>query len=282
MFKMAWLFIRALMGYLFGLLGVTFLMTLMPIFASFALFKFTRNFFDKYIQYLTSFAFQMVVVFAFIAIVIMLNDHVSKSFSALFDLVRPYDQTIFSDGGGAIVDMKLCTICKFTMEDIMEDGEKVGERPVCDGSGETYHPDELITDNTFLEYASVQALTLMAIVFIMHKILSLVPSMARFLAGPRYAGQLGGFAQSSESSIGLTGTRLGQTFGRGFESGYATANNTPGAIAAGFKEGMASMLVGNRVRQETTSGAVGMYVTRGGGGIIDDTIHFITSLGGRR
>lgn len=119
MVKLVVAFIRAVFGYLFGLLGITFLLTLLPIFASLALFKATRSLFDKYAGYLTSFAFQMIVVFAFLAMVLSMD--IYGRFGSTFDLIMPMpdedrvqmsgNATVLADLG-EIVPLPMCTICK--------------------------------------------------------------------------------------------------------------------------------------------------------------------------
>lgn len=117
MVKLVVAFIRAIFGYLFGLLGITFLLTLLPIFASLALFKATRSLFDKYLGYLTSFAFQMIVVFAFLAMVLSMD--IYGRFGSTFDLVMPVESTKVISGNAAVladlrelIPLPVCTICK--------------------------------------------------------------------------------------------------------------------------------------------------------------------------
>ncbi|MAR55900.1 MAG: hypothetical protein CMM93_01830, partial [Rickettsiales bacterium] len=50
--RVVWMILRAIFGYCQGILGVTFLVTLAPIYVSFALFRATRPMFDKWVQYL--------------------------------------------------------------------------------------------------------------------------------------------------------------------------------------------------------------------------------------
>lgn len=72
--RVALTFLRAIFGYVYALVGIAFLLTLAPFFLSFYLFKQTRSFFDKWIGYLVSFALQIVILFAFLAFILSVNN----------------------------------------------------------------------------------------------------------------------------------------------------------------------------------------------------------------
>lgn len=67
-------FLRAIFGYVYALVGIAFLLTLAPFFLSFYLFKQTRPFFEKWAGYLVSFALQIVILFAFLAFILSVNN----------------------------------------------------------------------------------------------------------------------------------------------------------------------------------------------------------------
>lgn len=66
-------FATAIVGYLLALLGITFMFTLSPIFICFALFRFTAGWFDNWLRMLFSYALQVVTIFTFLMILIMVN-----------------------------------------------------------------------------------------------------------------------------------------------------------------------------------------------------------------
>lgn len=109
--KILMTFFRAIFGYLFSLVGLAFLMVLSPIFLSFALFKQTRQLFDKWLGHLVSYSLQMVVVFAFMAFVFSMN--VSNIANDLAGVVR-YNQESYSNRSNTLrMPWAGCTLCDF-------------------------------------------------------------------------------------------------------------------------------------------------------------------------
>jgi type IV secretory pathway VirB6-like protein len=74
------LFVRAILGFLTGLGAVSLLMATSPLFISFALFKTTYGFFDRWLRSMISYSIQMVLVFMIIFVSIGFFD-----FYAMFD-----------------------------------------------------------------------------------------------------------------------------------------------------------------------------------------------------
>lgn len=226
-FRMLWVILRAVFGYCQGILGVTFLVTLAPIYVGFALFKATRTLFDKWVQYLISFSFQMVIVFAFLGMIFSIVRQMSDDMKAYTDLVKPYDREYRSSAGTA-TPWNVCGICELN---------KVGpkEKPTCK-SDKVMHPTELVKDENFLHFATVKILSMVIIFYLLDVLMDFVPQMARYLAGPKYAGQIGGGNTGGvkEVDMSIPGEKLVNTANAGFIDGFQRGTNTPGGIVSGF------------------------------------------------
>lgn len=79
---------EAIVSYLIALLMITLLFCLAPIFVSFALFRFTAGFFETWLKHLASYTLQMMIVFAFLMIMIMID--IFTFFAQVGDLFRSY------------------------------------------------------------------------------------------------------------------------------------------------------------------------------------------------
>lgn len=66
-------FAQAIIGYLLALVGLTFLFMLLPIFICFLLFRQTQPWFNKWLKFAASFALQMVIVFAYLGLFVMVD-----------------------------------------------------------------------------------------------------------------------------------------------------------------------------------------------------------------
>ncbi len=207
-------FFRAVFGYVFALVGLTFLITLAPFFLSFALFKATRPFFDKYLAYIVSFTLQMVIVFAFLAFVVSIKvDNLTSSFR---DIIVPLKQT--TETTGFRWPWKYCTVCNFMVVD--KNGTEVdpaqygkflnGGKLQC----KTQDPTTIFSTtapqnaqaagqskalfNALISFTSTALLSLFVLAYIVNYILRYVPALAQFLAssmtGGTYVPQLGGGA----------------------------------------------------------------------------------------
>ena len=104
---------EAIIGYLLALLGITLLFTLAPIFVSFALFKVTAGYFNTWLQYLASFTLQMMVVFAFLMMMIMVD--IFSFFQQAGTLVRSYQYDL--NFGFFHYMLQVPSLCKVKRDD---------------------------------------------------------------------------------------------------------------------------------------------------------------------
>lgn len=88
-------FTQAIIGYLLALLGITMLFTVAPLFVSFALFRVTAGWFEVWLRYLASFTVQLMIVFTFFMIMVMVD--LVTFFQSIGSMVRQY-QYVFSFG----------------------------------------------------------------------------------------------------------------------------------------------------------------------------------------
>lgn len=232
--KLLWMVLRAVFGYCQGLLGLTFLVVLAPIYVSFSLFKPTRTLFDKWVQYLISFSFQMVVVFAFLGMVFYILDQVSEETSDYRELVRPQQQVV-GQGPGSYAPIDACGICKISPT-------SPKDAPECE-SDEVLPFTEVAQDENFLQFASVKVLAMVILFYVLDIMLDFVPEMAKHLAGPKYAGQLGGGRGGNmqlpfEQAIGSTLSKSAQSF--------AGSSNSATGLVAGLTSGVTHTLMGDR------------------------------------
>lgn len=260
MIKLVWVMLRAVFGYCQGILGVTFLVTLAPIYVSFALFKPTRSLFEKWTQYLISFSFQMVIVFAFLGMAFNIIKKMADDITDYTKLVKPYNRDFVASGTSNVLQM--CGICEM-------DKTAPKEKPKCK-SDRVMEIGELAKDENFLHFASVKILGMVLMFYILDIMMDFVPQMARHLAGQKYAGQLGGGEASPEVEMAIPGEKnIKQALQAGAQAFLSGGNSATGFVrglkAAGgtFMKGVADEAM------QTAGGAAGaaaMYgLMRGGG-----------------
>lgn len=121
--KLVMTFVRAVFGYVYALVGITFLFTLSPFFVSFYLFKVTRPFFDKWLGYLASFALQIIILFAFLAFVMSINyKATAESFASIVISVKEK-----KEGNAIRMPWNYCTLCDFDVYETDAQGQPKGE-----------------------------------------------------------------------------------------------------------------------------------------------------------
>ena len=239
MVKLLWMMLRAIFGYCQGLLGLTFLTVLAPIYVSFALFKPTRTLFDKWIKYLVSFSFQMVIVFAFLGMVFYIMSQIADDLKSYGDLVQSYKKDVQT--GPAILNFAdTCGICELEPK-----GPK--EAPACKKDGKVLPLEEMHKDKDFLNFAVVKVVAMILLFYILDIMMGFVPEMARHLAGPKYAGQLGGGSRGNaampipgEQAIGGMLSSAGTAFMEGKTSADGAVSAVREAVIHGVvgKEGL--------------------------------------------
>jgi type IV secretory pathway VirB6-like protein len=262
LFKMMMVFLRSCFGYLFSIVGIAFLMVLSPIFLSFSLFKQTRAWFDKWLGYLASFALQVVIIFAFIAMVLSMNP--TSLLTSISQLVVERQETRQTSGWRW--PWEYCTLCKFeviengTVDDagtvtggsVKTLGEGVNINPAtdrlrCKAGNESYAIDQSITPNgegggvsaeevnALFQLTSSVIISLIILAYVIDQMLFYVPSIAWRLASSMssgvYAPQVvgGNDIYSQSTAVNAGPLELMQSTGDGFMNRFiASTRDTQG------------------------------------------------------
>lgn len=239
--KIALTFLRAVFGYVYAILGITFLLALAPFFLSFFMFQATRSYFDKWLGYLVSFALQMVVVFAFLTFIVGID--LENSSKGLPKIIVPVQET--QETTSLRMPWQYCTLCDFEMVD--ESGNVVPEASYQNFIGKgtlrckanpnydenatnptnrvNYTPiralnsfvpidDKAAPDrtvqNTLLKFAGTALLSLLVLAYIIDGVLRFIPYFAQKISGgiAPYAPQLGGgTSPSGVATVDIPGLR---------------------------------------------------------------------------
>ena len=276
-------FVRAVFGYMFAIVGLAFLVTLSPLFLSFYLFRQTTPFFQKYLGYVVSFSFQMVLVFTFLAVVASIDiKHITNSIP---NIIVPNKQV--TETTSLRFPWEYCTLCDFEVVDkngqpfaaetyrgFINQGTLRCKQPIkaispFDTAGPQdpkdtttyYKPSDAQLDsirNNLLKFTATSLLSLIVLVYVLEALLRSSSTIAQILAGGMgayYAPQLGGApAVAGRPGLEMPGGRMLDSIERGFDDGFVNAMRdgskfgTPGAIMAGFEQATLRMIFGDRYR----------------------------------
>lgn len=243
-FRVAITFLRAAFGYLYSIVGISFLLTLSPFFLSFYMFKATRPFFDKWLGYLVSFGLQIVILFCFLGFILSINvKHITNN---LVDIVVPVVEV--TESSTMRTPWEYCTLCEFTIVDaqgkavgtsangtnLPRDGKLVCNKPIkpirifsAVSPGESTGSSGASTlgpiKNQLMQFAVSSLLALLILAYLVEYLLNYVGMLSSYLAGgmgASYAPQLGGGYAVNKASMDVPGGQLFETFERGVTDGY--------------------------------------------------------------
>jgi type IV secretory pathway VirB6-like protein len=240
--KVVWMMLRALFGYCQGMLGITFLVMLAPIYVSFALFRATRPMFDKWVQYLISFSFQMVIVFGFLGFMFNALSKTSESMEDYTALIRPL-QGEQSLRPSVFTAIDTCGICEMEFQ---------GTRntPVCKTPERVLPLTSMISDTEFMKFASYKIFALVVLIMIFDMLLTFVPTMAAYLAGSKHAARLGGGEMNAggafQDNVAIPGSQALNEMANSAATEFARSGSTPGGIVNGFVGAFAGSDGGSR------------------------------------
>lgn len=189
-------FFQMVLGYFVAITGIMFLTAMAPIFLSFALFKFTRSYFDKWAKYLLGFAIQIFVVVGFIGVVASLE--LDEDLRELFDLAMPY--TVVRQAEGVRLPYRdLCSICE---------PDTFGQFGITCKSNTPLDPQQLLSNPDFVRVFSNRLFKILVLAYILHKAMIAVPGVARALGASDYAPAVAGQdVFSMDRSIRFPGTQ---------------------------------------------------------------------------
>lgn len=240
-FRVTLTFLRAVFGYVYAIVGITFLLTLAPFFLSFYMFQATRSYFDKWLGYLVSFALQMVVIFAFLTFVVSID--VKNLSSGLVQIIKPVQET--QETTSFRLPWKYCTLCDFEVID--KEGKVIPDDTYKDYLGEgtlrckanpnynpnatnpgdrrnyttisvlnavTPQPGQAVPDervqNALLKFAATALLSLLVLAYMIEGVLRFLPYFAQKISGglATYSPQLGGGSSpSGVATVDIPGLR---------------------------------------------------------------------------
>ena len=225
--------LQFLVGYLLALIGITFMMVLSPIFLSFALFKQTYQYFNKWLTLTISFSIQMVFVFAFLAFFMQLG--ISEKLSSYSDIFI-HDEN-FAKSPASSVEMLFppCTLCKLSEQ-------KVDGKLVCAEPKEPVPFTSLFKEGRLLAEVATSLLGLLIIILALKQMIGLVPELAAHIANTPVM-KVGSMAS------GLPGAAMVRGARSGFMGGYEGAEGGPINRMMGGLTGAARGATGARITQ---------------------------------
>ncbi len=230
MFQLAMVLIRTVLGYLLAITGIMFLTTLSPLFFAFALFQFTRSYFEKWILYLTSFAMQIFIVFSFIAIVI--NLPFGEKLEGISNIVVPYDKTAYQDGQRMNFD-NWCTLCVGGSDSF---GDFLNPTEACTGEGAAPTNLQVGGLEEFIAFMGKEVFILALMAYIVESVLKAAPEVSKVLTSNHYAPTFAGklpMPARIEGAISSGFGALKNTRGHMGERGVAAGREVFGSLLGG-------------------------------------------------
>jgi hypothetical protein len=284
--RIAITFVRAVFAYVYALVGITFLLALAPFFLSFALFKATTRFFEKWLGYMISFAFQVVLLFAFLGFILSLP--VSQFSSNISDMIMPKQET--RETTSFRFPWEYCTICEFDIVDKndptiiftdanagdmlsrgkmqckLKDGKKV-PIPITGAFTPQKGSKEI---SGLMLFAGYNLIAMLILAFIVEKLLTLLPQLAQRLStgvgGVFGAPQLGGGKDSQgQAFLPLPGEARFKDAGDAFRQGMGInpdktnpLGNGPTSLIQGVRDGLSTLVTGKPLAKGESTGGINM------------------------
>lgn len=173
-------FFQMILGYFLAITGIMFLIALSPFFLSFALFRFTRSYFDQWVGMLLSFAVQIFIVVGFIGLVISLDLY--EDLRELYELSRDY--TVVQQAEGVRLPFReWCSVCTPT---------EFGAFGITCSDGEPLHPQSLLNNPDVVKIFSSRLFKILVLAYILHKAMIAVPGVAKAIGAARFAPAIAG------------------------------------------------------------------------------------------
>jgi type IV secretory pathway VirB6-like protein len=235
------LFARAMLGYLTVMVLISFLFIISPLMFSFALFKATQQIFEQWIRYLTTFSLQLVLVFAFLAMLQLVLSPLTVFLTGTLGLIREYDVTWSKQYTSAPVHM--CSICEYTPNPISIQGSVLSMTtfpvtcgggagtdgvPASGGSSDSVIPlGNLLQHNDLIVFLLSQTIALMLIFAVMKDFMQKAPELAQQLGGVPNAPSITGGTPDNPSNLNYPGLSGGEKTAKGWIDGLVGARPTP-------------------------------------------------------
>lgn len=250
------IFIRALLTYLLGIAAIAFLIAISPIFLGFALFQPTVHLFESWLKYMISFALQIVLIFAVLALWFTVMWMAGDFFQQLSSVVVPYKELLWGIQVSNPVDN--WGLCEYQFT------PGVFPRLGCTGRPIIIPASVLITDNRFILWVFIHLTMLIILTYAFDTLMRNVPDLARQLSGPKYAPMLaGGHGPGALQPAGMSSLESLRDSGGG---GIRKLFGGGGADWEGVKKRFGGDDVGGGAVKEFLRQQANMVQRRGGGG----------------
>ena len=239
------LFATAILYYFKSLVLIAFLIILSPIFVSFALFQRTRDLFETWVKHLAMNALQMLIMFAFFAMILMVD--FKTFFEQLFSLFKIWNPAgavtnliSYTLGFGALhFQTGICSICEYAVTNGYQDiscittppppNSPVGTLPTIN----VIPPFAIPIQFDFWIWLITKVIALQILSYILTDFLEKAPSIAQQLVGTRYGGLLVG-SGSNPGFAGYTNFAFAaiESGAAAFKQAQRNAHYRPGIIGA--------------------------------------------------
>lgn len=185
-------FVQAVLAYLVSITGMVFLMTLSPIFISFALFQPTKTLFEKWLKHIISYALQPPIIFAYL---ILMENYVGGVKNAYFDPEVFNSQFVQYDTADPAINQNLGPMT--ILQSFYELNVNACAGPDCetvspDGDWTKFAGDFQTAASQGLEPTIIGAIALLILDFVTMQFLAMVPEIARQITNAPRVLKLGG------------------------------------------------------------------------------------------
>lgn len=209
------LLIRVMFSFLESLTGIMFLVTLAPLFISFAMFRFTEKTFANWVKYLVGYGVRIVLIFAFVGFASSLG--LNMLFKQLYAVPGPYEKVNWYDAYRYTI--KGCTPCSNTesQSSTVQFGVNLPIGVKCVDGEKGVAPENLSSDlgsddpmawlgfgKGFIDFATEKMVLMLVITKLLSGLLSQAPEIASAVAsvdfgdGKMAVGSLGKLASKSK------------------------------------------------------------------------------------
>lgn len=224
--------VRALISFLLAIVALAFLIALSPIFLSMMLFKVTFYMFENWLKYMTSFAVQVVIIFACIALWMLVTLNFVGFFNDLGDTVFYFQKVQM--GSAVQNNSDTWGICPYdfsptkpgsTQQDFADYMPYVKCKPTFNPRTDDPIPasafllnkedanGDPVDSTLYIFYVIYHLIVLIIIAYAFQALMQSAPSIAVQLSGPQYVPMIGGggFAFNRYGQLMTRGAPKGET-----------------------------------------------------------------------
>lgn len=222
-------FLRTMIALLVAIIAIALLISLGPIFVSCMLFQMTYRFFETWIKFMTSFALQVMISFAVLALyfnsMLMFKDF----FVELAAMVMPYDQSL-RFGPSNYFELKAHGVCEWKIEikDNRPSAKCLKEEP---SPADVVAPTSLQKESHFMFYLFYHFITMIIVSYGFATLQKNLQQFCSQLAGPQWVPHIGGRGASSNLNSVLYGGDAKRYMAQGANSSFTARHEGPATAA---------------------------------------------------